>query len=135
MRILAIDYGEKRIGLAVSDPAGRVSSRLKTLRGGDTAQVLPALEQIIVAEKIEKILIGVPLGLKGETEQTRRAQAFASQVQGHFSLPVETINEVLSSKMAAANLRSTGLFSTAQIRALLDQEAARIFLEDYLRNV
>lgn len=134
MRILAIDFGEKRIGLAVSDPTGHVASRLTTLSGGDLVQVLSELKKIIAKEKIEKVLIGLPMGLHGKTEQTRQVDHFVSEAKKQFAVPVETINEVLSSKLAEANLRATGIYKPAQIRALLDQEAARIFLTDYLRR-
>jgi putative Holliday junction resolvase len=125
--ILGIDYGDKRIGLALSDPEERLARRFITLI--NTTEVISDLEKIITDEKVEKIIIGLPVGFNGESEQTRKVERFIEDFQKNIKIPVIKANEVLTSKMAQENLIKAGV---KDIKEILDQEAARIILQDYL---
>jgi putative holliday junction resolvase len=125
--ILGIDYGGKRIGLALSDPEERLARRFRTLI--NSSEVIPDLEEIIADEKAEKVVIGLPVGFNGKSEQTRKVEEFINVFQKNIDIPVIKVNEVLTSKMAQENLRSADV---KDIKAVLDQEAARIILQDYL---
>lgn len=124
---LGIDYGEKRIGLALSDPEEKLARRFFTL--GNTSKAVSDLREIIEKEKVEKIVIGLPLGFHGESGQTRTVEGFISILRKEVCIPVETMNEVLTSKMAEDNLLKAGI---KNVKEILDQEAARIILQDYL---
>lgn len=128
--ILGIDYGGKRIGLALSDPEEKLARRFFTLI--NSSQVVSDLEKIIGDEKVEKVVIGLPVGFNGESEQTRKVETFINVFQKNINIPVIKVNEVLTSKMAMENLRNAGV---KDIKEILDQEAARIILQDYLNHL
>ncbi|MFA6897517.1 MAG: Holliday junction resolvase RuvX [Patescibacteria group bacterium] len=125
--ILGIDYGNKRIGLALSDPEEKLARRFFTLI--NSPEVISNLEKIVKDERVEKIVIGFPVGFSGKSEQTRRVEEFIVIFQENIKIPVIKVNEVLTSKMAEKNLRQNGV---KNIKEILDQEAARIILQDYL---
>lgn len=127
--ILGIDYGDKRIGLALSDPEGKLARRFVTLNNDSREKILEDLRFIVEKEKVEKIVIGTPIGFRGENEQTKRVEEFIDLVREGIMLPVAKMNEMLTSKMAEENLHMAGI---KDIKAVLDQEAARIILQDYL---
>jgi putative Holliday junction resolvase len=125
--ILGIDYGGKRIGLALSDPEEKLARRFITLI--NSSEVISDLEKIIAGEKVEKVVVGLPVGFSGESEQTRKVEGFIGILRESIKIPVVKVNEVLTSKMAEENLRNVGV---RDIKEVLDQEAARIILQDYL---
>lgn len=125
--ILGIDYGEKRIGLALSDPEEKLARRFFTLANSSGA--VSDLREIIKKEKVERVVIGLPLGFHGESGQTRTVENFMDLLREKIDVPLETMNEVLTSKMAEDNLLKAGV---RNIKEVLDQEAARIILQDYL---
>lgn len=127
--MLGIDYGEKRIGLALSDPQEKLARRFLTLKNKGCSSTIKELKKIIETEKVEKIVIGIPVGFSGESEQTRTVKNFISFIEKNINLPLETMNEVLTSRMAQENLIKAGM---KNIKEALDQEAARIILQDYL---
>lgn len=127
--ILGIDYGDKRIGLALSDPEEKLARRFMTLKNDSREKIIEDLRSTVERENIEKIVIGTPIGFRGESEQTRRVDEFIKLIQEEIELPIAKMNEMLTSKMAEENLRMNGV---KDIKAVLDQEAARIILQDYL---
>ena len=129
MRILSIDYGEKRIGLAVSDEKETLASRFLTLENKSLKNLVEEIKKIILEKKIEKIIIGVPVGFKGESGQTKMTRKFIGELKKNVDTPIVEINEVFTSKMAEENLREAGV---KDIKKIIDQEAARIILESYL---
>ncbi|MFA7169583.1 MAG: Holliday junction resolvase RuvX [Candidatus Paceibacterota bacterium] len=126
---LGIDYGDTRIGLALSDPEKKLARRFFTLQNENKIKTIKRLKDIIESEGVMKIIIGIPLGFSGKNEQTRKVETFISSLQEEIKIPIETINEVLTSKMAEKNLINSGV---RNIKEVLDQEAARIILQDYL---
>ena len=127
--ILGIDYGDKRIGLSLSDPEEKLARRFYTLINEGEEKVLEAIIEEIEKENIEKVVIGLPLGFSGESDQTRKVEKFIGILGENVTIPIIKVNEVLTSKMAQENLLNAGV---KDIKGILDQEAARIILQDYL---
>jgi len=125
--ILGIDYGDKRVGLALSDPEERLARRLLTLQ--NSAEVIRDLKSIIADNGVEKIVVGLPLGFNGASQQTEKVREFIARLREEIGLPIEEMNEILTSKMAQDNLIGSGV---KDIKEVLDQEAARIILQDYM---
>lgn len=133
MRILSIDYGEKRIGLAISDENEKLASRFLTLENKSFKNLIDKIKIIVEKESIRKIIIGIPVGLKGESAQTKIIRGFSAKISQNIDMPIIEINEVFTSKMAEENLREAGIKS-GEIKKIIDQEAARIILQDYLNK-
>lgn len=138
VRILGIDYGAKRVGLAVSDATGVVARPLKTLTrdGGDSA-VLRAIVATIAElstddEPLAAIVIGLPRRLDGSpNEQTPRVESFAKAVGIQTGLPVALQDERLSSHEAESRL-AVNEKDWRRRKPLLDAAAAAVILQDYL---
>ena len=127
MKILAIDYGTKRIGLAISDETQTLARELEILAPTDFWQ---KLESLIEAEGIERIVLGMPINMSGETTQkSEEVQKFSDELQKRITIPVELVDERLSSVMAE-NL--SGQMSGAHEQ--IDSLAAQIFLQNYLNQ-
>ena len=131
MKILGIDYGDRKIGLALSDKDQKLASRLLTLENRSTENTIKDIKEIIVKEEIKEIIIGIPIGLKTESEQTQKTKGFINDLSKEVNIPIETINEVFTSKMAEENLLNSGI-KRENFREVIDQEAARIILQDHL---
>jgi len=131
MKIISIDYGDKRIGLAVSDESGKLANRFKTIENKGLDNVIVEIKNILHDERIEKIVIGVPIGLKAESEQTRKTNNFIALLRKEADIPIDCINEMYTSKMAEKNLFDAGKRGQ-EVKELVDQEAARIILQEYL---
>ena len=131
-RLLAIDYGEKRLGLAISDPNQIISKPLKTISLSDSKYIYNELEKIISDYEIQKLIIGLPLGMDGKnTQQTSKVEAFKEDLQNKISIPVILFDERLSSVSAKKSLISQGI-KTGHNKSKIDQTAAAIFLQHFL---
>lgn len=131
-RLLAIDYGEKRLGLAISDPNQIISKPLKTIILTDSQYIYNELEKIISDYEIQKLIIGLPLGMDGKnTQQTSKVEAFKENLQNKISIPVILFDERLSSVSAKKSLISQGI-KTGHNKSKIDQTAAAIFLQHFL---
>lgn len=130
-RILGIDYGLKRIGLAISDPLHIIASPLKTITVHTADQVMDELAVIISEQEVDQIILGLPIGMKGqETEQTGRIREFAETLKG-LNVPIDFQDERLSSVSAKRSMMSQNI-KTGHNKALIDQRAAAIMLQQYL---
>lgn len=131
-RILAIDYGEKRIGLALSDPLHIISRPLKTIPNESITQVLNQINQEIVINAVGKIIVGLPLNLQGEdTKKTKEVRAFVDKLQNSTPLPIILWNETYTTQDAKDWLISKG-YSILKGRKIIDQIAASILLKSYM---
>ena len=131
-RLLAIDHGEKRIGLAISDPNKIISKPLKTILLSDIELFYKKLLEIIFDYDIEKLIIGLPVGMDGNyTLQTKKVEAFKVSLQGKIKIPIEMFDERLSSISAKKSLISQGI-KTGHNKSQIDQTAASIFLQHYI---
>lgn len=134
-RILSIDYGKKRTGLAVTDPLQIIATGLTTVASPD---LIPFLKKYIEKEEVELILIGDPRNLDDTpTHGTVLAQKCVKDLKKHFpGIPVKQVDERYTSKMAARTLYDSGLKKKKrQNKALLDETSATIMLQEYLQSL
>ena len=130
-RNLGVDFGEKRIGLALSDPLKIIATPFKTLNGRSLKLVMKELEQIVTEQNVELIVVGHPLGMKGqETIQTKRVLEFVKQLR-HDGYNVKLEDERLSSVSAKNVMIKLGI-KTGHNKDLIDQTSAAIILQQYL---
>ncbi|MGL4582221.1 MAG: Holliday junction resolvase RuvX [Flavobacterium sp.] len=133
-RLLSIDFGKKRTGIAVTDEFQIIASGLTTV---DTEQLLPFLKDYFSKEKVEKVIIGEPKRLNNEpSEVVPLLNSFIEKFRQSFpTMPVERIDERFTSKMAFQTMIDSGLKKKQrQNKALIDEIAATIILQDYMRK-
>jgi len=132
MRILAIDYGEKRTGIAVTDEMQLIASGLTTVPSGTA---LSFLKDYFVKEKVEKVLIGEPKQMNGLPSQSAGLiDAFTTKFREQFpDMQVVRVDERFTSKMAFQTMINSGLKKKQrQDKGLIDEISATILLQDYL---
>ncbi len=131
-RVLALDVGEKRIGVALSDEAGQFAMPLTTVQAQPLARALAQISALVLEHGIELIVIGWPLTLSGEVGvQAHTTQAFATQLQSHVSVPLTMFDERLTSTVAKQILREMGV-KPEKRKQRIDEIAAMVILQDYL---
>ena len=131
-RILSIDYGSKRIGLALSDLMQIIAKPFKTIQNKNNAQILDEINKIIIDKNVNKIIVGLPLNLKGEfSEQTNLTMNFVDYLKENIKIDVLTYDERLSSMQAKNSLIKQGI-KTGHNKEAVDQTAAALFLQGYL---
>ena len=125
-RILALDHGSARCGCAVSDPSGTLATPLQAVERPDTRKGLAALARLVDEQGAERVVVGLPLTLRGEQgAQAAAARAFAERLAQRLSVPVELHDERLTTKLA----ERTGGAGDA------DSRAAAHLLESYLAGL
>ena len=133
-RVLAIDLGEKRVGLAVSDTDGRLAVPHSTLRRTNDRQLLDELRGVVLEEGVDLLVLGEPVNVDGTRgEAARRAASFARKLEAALGLPCELESETLTSVEAEERLRSAGV-NPARHPERIDSVAAQILLEQYQRR-
>ncbi len=133
--VLALDFGEKRIGTAVGDRALGIPHPLETIVADDNKRRFAAIAALIEEWRPVLLIVGLPLHLDGrEHELTRRCRRFANQLKGRFGLPVELIDERLTSATADALLTAAGVAARKR-KPVLDQVAAQQILQGYFESV
>jgi putative Holliday junction resolvase len=133
-RILAIDYGRRRIGLAISDALGLVARPLGTLQRTNRRDDLRRLRQVVRQHEIRRIVVGLPLHLDGTAgEMATEAARFAARVEKQLGMPVELVDERLSS-WEAEQMLAPGRTAPRKRAAGIDQVAAAVILRDYLER-
>lgn len=134
-RILAIDYGGKRCGVAVTDPMQIIATGLKTV---PTQELMPFLKDYVSKEPVETFVIGEPLRLDGSPAQSAEmVQNFVRFLKKTFpNIPVELVDETYSSKRAASSLVHSGVKKKdRQKKENLDVVSATIILQDYMESI
>lgn len=143
MRILGVDFGQRRIGLALSDPSATLARPWQTLQAGttpyDSARLVadavrrqPAADTEDAAADLACVVVGIPRRLNGaDTDQTRPAREFAAALQAILGLPVVEQDERLTSYEAERRLASLER-DWRRRKAKLDAAAAAVILQDYL---
>ena len=132
-RILSIDYGKKRTGLAVTDPLQIIAGGLATV---STSELFDYLQQYVGREPVERIVIGEPRQPNGQpSENLARVQQFVNRWRKQRpDIPIEYYDERFTSGLAHQAMLDAGLKRKArQDKALVDEISATIILEDYLR--
>ena len=134
MKYLAIDYGEKRTGIAVSDAGGSMAFARTTLPSAPGHIFWRDLLALIAEETPDALILGLPLNLDGEeTKSSARARALAVELHARAQLPVFLVNEALTSFAAEEDLKAAGL-SGKKRAALLDQQSAVHILQTFLNT-
>lgn len=131
MRVLAVDFGEKRIGLAVSDVSGSIVVPVGSIPRKSDRQAASAVAGAALEREVSRVVVGHPLNLDGtEGASGRRARNFARRVGELSGLPVDLHGEGLTTQAAERNLIDAGL--DARRRAIArDAESAAVLLRDY----
>lgn len=133
-RILSIDYGKKRTGLAVTDPLQIIAIPLETVNSNE---LIGYLKKYFLGETVEYVLIGYPLNLDDSpTDATPLVDKFIRQFEKVFPrLPYEKVDERMSSRMASQAISQMGLKKKdRQKKELIDVTAATLMLQEYLQN-
>lgn len=133
MRILSIDYGKKRTGIAVTDPLQIIAGGLATV---STSELYDFLVGYISREPVERIVIGEPRQSDGSpSENLQRVQQFVNRWRNHQQVPIEFYDERFTSVLAHRAMIDGGLKKKArQDKALVDEISATILLQDYMRS-
>ena len=131
-RILALDFGARNIGLAVSDELGVTAQGLPTLRRSNKRNDLEHLRRVIKQYHVTEMVMGLPLRMSGEEGiQSDKVQVFAEELRRKFKLPVHLFDERLTSVEANRVLRETDM-SIRQRAGVVDQMAAVLILQSFL---
>ena len=133
MRVLGIDPGQRRIGLALSDEDHRLALPRETVtRGKSDADAAKAVLAAVVDEEIERIIVGLPLRLDGtEGAAARSARRFGAALEALVEVPITFWDERLTTAFAERSLQSIGVRGSAR-RKVVDQSAAALLLQSYL---
>lgn len=133
-RILAIDYGTKRTGLAVTDEMQIIASGLTTV---ETKELIPFLKNYILTEKVEKFVVGLPKQMDNTASESEvYIQKFLKQLAKAIpDIPVDRVDERFTSKMAFQTMIDSGLKKKQrQNKALVDEISATLILQSYLSS-
>lgn len=134
-RILSVDYGKKRTGLAVTDPSQIIANGLTTIA---TPVLFAFLEDYIKRENVDFIVMGLPKQLNGQpSENQQRVRQFAARWQkAHPEVPIDFYDERFTSVIAHRAMIDSGISRKArQNKALVDEISATIILQDYLHSI
>ncbi|HMG82224.1 MAG TPA: Holliday junction resolvase RuvX [Ferruginibacter sp.] len=133
-RILAIDYGGKRTGIAVTDPLQIIATGLLTI---DSKELIPFLKKYLNEEKVELIIIGLPKNWdESDTHGTPLVEAAIKKIQKDFpTMPLKTVDERYTSKMAKDAMLEMGMKKKdRRVKGNVDVIAATIILQEYMRS-
>lgn len=133
-RILSIDYGGKRTGLAVTDPLKIIATGLCTV---ETPKLLPFLKDYFSKEGVELVIIGMPVNWDdSDTHATPLVKKFIQVFQKNFpAIPIKEVDERFTSKLASQAMLQMGLKKKQrQNKAMVDEIAATIMLQEYLQH-
>jgi len=129
--VLAFDFGEKRIGVAVGETILKVAHPLTTINAEENEVKFTQIGSIVQEWRPSLLVVGLPLHMDGEAHLlTQLSKKFAQRLEGRFNLPVIMVDERLSSAEATQNLNAAGIKGIKQ-KAMLDAVAAQSILQSY----
>lgn len=135
MRVLALDAGEKRIGVAVSDPLGIIAQGVTVIARRDPETDLNEIKRIVEEYKADSVVIGMPVNMDGtKGKSAEKVNEFVERLKGRLSIPVYTYDERLSTKESEKFLISADV-SRKKRKQVLDKMAAQLILESYLERL
>jgi putative Holliday junction resolvase len=135
MRVLGLDLGARRIGVAVSDPLGWTAQGLPTIQRRSERQAVDEVRRIVEARGVERIVVGLPRNMDGTIgPQARTALAFAARLRAALGLPVETWDERLTTVAARKSMTETHL-SRSRRKKTVDRIAAQLILQGFLDSL
>ncbi|MCA9525096.1 MAG: Holliday junction resolvase RuvX [Myxococcales bacterium] len=131
-RVMGLDIGDRTIGIAISDPGWIIATGVTTVRRTRPADDLEALRALVEAHEITRLVVGWPLRLDGQPgEQTRKVGVLARAIREALGLPVERMDERLTTVAAERALREGGVHGRER-RQVVDQVAATLILQGWL---
>ena len=131
-RYLGIDFGTVRIGLALSDPTGTLCSPLPFLENKSIQQVISDLAALVTTHEVIGLVVGLPRNMDGTYgPSAQKVMDFITQIQGQIPLPIQTIDERLTTAQASKQLSAIG-FNQKQLRKKIDSSSASLILQQYL---
>tara|TARA_B100000959_G_scaffold285099_1_gene358711 strand:- start:870 stop:1292 length:423 start_codon:yes stop_codon:yes gene_type:complete len=129
-RALSIDYGDVRVGIAISDPMRIIGKPLLTLDNNEV--LIEEIMNLINIHNVTDLVVGYPIGMKGQiTEQTKKVDNFISKLESVLTIPITPIDERLSSVTATESLIKQGI-KTGFNKAKIDETSAAIILQEFL---
>lgn len=132
MRVMAIDYGAKSIGLAICDELQLSVRPLTTIRPPELSQAPERIGQLVLTYEVGTLVVGLPLNMDGSRgEAVEKVEKFVAELGLHVSVPIEMVDERLTSYEADQILREMGV-SLKERKAKSDEYAAVLILQDYL---
>ncbi|MCL5019728.1 MAG: Holliday junction resolvase RuvX [Patescibacteria group bacterium] len=134
-RILGIDFGEKRIGMALSDPLLITAQGLKTIICDYHGSQFKKIAEIVREQNVSLLVIGMPYNMSGtEGEATQRVRTFAEELQKFVSIPIKFLDERLTSVASKRALIEMGI-KTGRNKELVDRTSAIFLLQQYLETL
>ena len=134
-RILALDLGSRRIGLALSDELGITAQGLPTLHRETRQQDLDSLRSVVTQRQVEQIVVGHPVNMNGsEGPRAQQAAQFARTLGNYFGLPVALWDERLTTRQAQRVLKESGVGLKKRTKAI-DRMAAVLILQSYIDSL
>jgi len=135
MKVLGVDYGEKRTGIAISDDLGLIANPIKTITETNKTCLINEILQIIKENNIEKVIVGKPLNMNGtEGMRVQKTIEFADDLEKQAKIHVELIDERLTTVTAHNILNETGLNGSKKRKNIIDTLSAVIILQQYLNR-
>jgi len=135
VKVLALDYGRARTGVAVSDPSGTIARPLGVVERAHTPGGLDRIAELVTNEQAEQVVAGLPLTLRGEIgPQAQLVQAFAKALERAIPVPVRLFDERLTTVAAERMMLDLGM-KPDQRKARIDEVAASIILQDFLDSI
>jgi putative Holliday junction resolvase len=134
MRVMALDYGERRVGVAISDELQLIARPLTTIRREKKgyAQIIDRIRELVDENEVATLVVGLPLNMDGSRgAAVDRVESFISDLRRSVSIPVVAVDERLTSREADRMLREMGM-GLRERRARSDEYAASVILQDYI---
>lgn len=135
MKVLAVDYGERRTGVAVSDEIGITAQGLETIEVEDESEIPSRVANIARETRAETIVVGLPLNMNGtESEKSRKVREFGALLAEETSLPVVFRDERMTSKQAQRVMHELKK-KTFKNKPMIDRISATLILQEYLKTI
>jgi len=134
-RILGIDYGEKRVGLAMTDPSAIIASGYNTIQNKNRNDLIKELSEIIQSNGVSEVVVGIPYSLDGESgTMAESVKEFVRELEASIKVKVETWPEEFSSEDAKSELRKLGV-DFRKNKGEVDKMAAALILRSYMDHI
>ena len=131
-KILAVDFGDVRTGIAVSDPSRTLALCIETVRAEGISNAVTAVAEYARTERVSAVIVGLPVNMDGSHgHRAERAQKFAEMLEAEISIPVETFDERMSTMQASLYLNATDTRGKKR-KAAIDTLSAQIILQSAL---
>ena len=138
MKYIGLDYGAKTVGVALTDATGTIPHGVEIVRRDSEKRLrrtCARIEEIIVAEQVDEIVVGLPLNMDGtEGDRAEKARAFGEMIARRTGLPVHFMDERLSTVEAYEIMDDTGVRDRKDRKDRVDSIAAAVILQDYLNE-